>query len=919
MSWRNPILLMKGGLARRTFALLLFAASLPIIVSTWLIVGHTHAYVDRRSHEALASEAKRYGLGLFQRLELAATALEAANADELVGAPNASAMPPATLTHYFAVVKLLPKDDGARDMFAFDSQSSTEGGTTLRIVRDENGTNAVALVHAQKEGWRFALLKHDYLWQPVSLPEELFVRVSDGDGKVLFASLPQTSQAQSPNAASESDAAFWELFLEQRLAGGKWRIDLIESHSELKSGFARYQRTVAFTLVPLVAALILFSSISIRRTHRPLEALTDATHRIAAGDFASRVTPSGDEDTRSLALAFNGMTEQIGRQFETLAVLSELDRHILSSSNLEDIVQTVLRHARAMLPCDLLAVLLLDEDCDDIGCIHIARYADNVITCKARIEWPRELMGALERAQSTFTSALGEPSFADIQALLSDWQSERVFQLVPIRTSKGVQGALLMAGSHPQAQCGHEIAAGLAERMAVAISNADRQNALVRQAHYDALTGLPNRVLFKDRLAQQIAHCQRSRSQFALLFIDLDRFKNINDSFGHTSGDVLLKSVAARFSEELSGVTTIARLGGDEFTIITSEAQTAADAANAAQAVIAALSRPVMLGDIEHFVSASIGIALYPQDGVTTEVLLRNADIAMYRAKSAGTGRFAYYEESMNREALERVELENELRHAIAREELSVVYQPRVDVRTGHLLGVEALSRWRHPRLGMVPPDRFIRIAEDSGLIIAIGDRVLRQVCEQYQLWREAGVYVQRLAYNVSVRQLQAPGFARSVREITKRHRVPSGVLEIEITESVLATDIDHLTSVLRDLHSMGIQIAIDDFGTGYSSLSYLQHLPIDTLKIDRSFLPRYGQAQAPAPLCEAILAMSKALQLTAVAEGVESSDQVSFLLRNGCHVAQGFYFSRPVSAEEISHRYGHGSSEDESSQSARG
>jgi diguanylate cyclase (GGDEF)-like protein len=910
MPWLpDPSLLMKGRLARRNFLLLLVAAFLPVVVATWLIVGHTDTYVDEKAHQTLTFEAKRYGLGVFQRLDLAATALASAPMQKTAADTRRHAVPLATLRPYFRSVEVVDGDSLEQRIAEHASGIGAESDTiTISILRDENGTNAVALGHVQRDGrMRFGVLKHDYLRQPASLAGELFVRVSDGNGRVLFASLPQSDAFNHASSIEDGDRAHWDLFLQQRFFGGKWRIDLLEPHSEVKLEFARYKRTLLFTLIPLVAALVLLASISIRRTHRPLEALTDATRRFASGEFDARVAPSGDPDTQSLALAFNGMTEQIGRQFATLDVLSRLDRQILQSSDLEDIVQTVLSHARGMLSCDSVAVLLFEEDCADIAQLHVARAPDDAVIAKTRVQVSAQVRSLLTASATTTTLGRATVSFSEMQHLMSDWQPDRVFEVHPIRTDQGAQGALLLSrlASKSPERSTIDIATGLAERMAVAISNAHRQVALVRQAHYDALTGLPNRVLFKDRLAQQIAHCHRSRSRFALLFIDLDRFKNINDSFGHTSGDELLKGVANRLVEELPGMTTIARLGGDEFTIITSDIDSARDAANAAQAVLAALARPVLLREIEHFVSASIGIAVYPQDGVSADVLLRNADIAMYRAKSAGSGRFAYYEEAMNREALERVELENDLRQAIARDELSVVYQPRIDLRTQQIIGVEALSRWRHPRFGMVPPDRFIRIAEDSGLIIAIGERVLRDVCEQYHRWRRDGVELQRLAYNVSVRQLQAPGFVDSVREVIAQRQVPPDVLEIEITESVLASDLDYLISVLDELHAMDIHISIDDFGTGYSSLSYLRRLPIDALKIDRAFLPPAGATDAPAALCEAILAMSKALNLTPIAEGVESIEQVHFLRRSGCEIAQGYYFSPPIPAADISRKYG--------------
>lgn len=897
---------MKGRLARRSFLLLLLAAFLPIVVATWLIVSYTDAYVDEKAHQTLTLEAKKYGLALFQRLELAATALAAAPLDELHASSAPGAAPAAMLRPYFSSIRIASAERSPQSPDAH----ATIDATAIRIEthRDSNGTYAVALVGMDAAGRaRIGILDHQYLWQPATLPENLFVRVSDGNVRVLFASLPEAKAEQPFGSSEDGVRASWELFLQQRFEAGGWRIDVLEPYPQVKTEFSRYKRTLLYTLVPLVAALVLLASVSIRRAHRPLEALTEATRRLASGDFDTRVAPAGDADTRSLALAFNGMTEQIGRHFATLHVLATLDRQILQSSDLEDIVQTVLAHARNMLHCDLAAVLLIEEDCAEVARLHIARFAAESVHRQERLRISEELNSLLDRSDSPVTIRSSDDAFVHVSRLLADADPARLYELHPIRTDRGMQGALLIGRTNADVmeRSMLDIATGLAERMAVAISNADRQAALVRQAHYDALTGLPNRVLFKDRLAQQIAHSHRARSQFALLFIDLDRFKNINDSFGHSSGDELLKAVASRLTEELPAMSTIARLGGDEFTIITSEIEAAGDAANTAQQVLAALSRPVMLSEFEHFISASIGIAVYPQDGVTAEDLLRNADIAMYRAKAAGPARFAYYEEAMNREALERVELESDLRQALTRDELSVVYQPRIDLRDSKIIGVEALSRWRHPRFGMVPPDRFIGIAEDSGLIIAIGDRVLREVCAQYHEWRRAGIDMERLAYNVSVRQLQAPGFTESVRKVIEQWRIPKGVLEIEITESVLATDFEYLTQVLRELHDMGVLIAIDDFGTGYSSLSYLRLLPIDALKIDRAFLPPAGNAHAAAPLCEAILAMSKALGVDPIAEGVESLEQVLFLQRNGCNIVQGYYFSPPISSADLVNKYG--------------
>ncbi|HTE39949.1 MAG TPA: EAL domain-containing protein, partial [Steroidobacteraceae bacterium] len=437
------------------------------------------------------------------------------------------------------------------------------------------------------------------------------------------------------------------------------------------------------------------------------------------------------------------------------------------------------------------------------------------------------------------------------------------------------------------------------ERIAVALTSAEREQALFRQAHYDSLTQLPNRLLFKDRLEQEIAHARRDTTQLAVLFIDLDRFKNINDSLGHTAGDELLRLAAARLVAELRDGDTIARLGGDEFTVILPKIKNLAEVSRICERLVGSLAAPFTLDANDYFVGASVGIAVYPACGDSVEELVRNADTAMYRAKAHARGSFAFYEETMNRETRERVWLEGQLRQALSRNEFELLFQPQVELVSRRIVGAEALLRWNHPERGVIGPAQFIHIAEETNLIVPIGEWILTTACTQLRSWQCEGVAVSSLSVNISIAQLQTTGFVDIVSRALQRSGIAPAMLELEITESVLATDLAGTRAVMGELADLGVKIAIDDFGMGYSSLSYLQRLPFHTLKIDRSFMPQRfdGNDQV---ICDAILALAAALRKSVVAEGVETAEQLLYLQSKGCQVGQGHLFKKAVRLDEF-------------------
>ena len=418
-------------------------------------------------------------------------------------------------------------------------------------------------------------------------------------------------------------------------------------------------------------------------------------------------------------------------------------------------------------------------------------------------------------------------------------------------------------------------------------------------AYYDALTGLPNRTLLQDRLSQALASARRRKDKVALLFLDLDRFKIINDSLGHSVGDLLLKEVAERLKRWAREQDTVARLGGDEFLIVLTDVKDIPGAAVAAERLMDAMTAEFVVQGHLLRVSCSLGISIFPEHGADGETLIKNADAAMYSAKDYGRNNFQFFTQDMNAEVVERLTLESSLRLALEKKELFLVYQPQMDIASGRITGLEALLRWQHPELGLVPPDRFIRIAENSGLIVPIGEWVLRTACSQARKWQDEGLLAVPVAVNVSAVQFRQEGFRKMIDRVLRETGLAPQYLELELTESLLLSNADVTLSVLRGLKAMGLKLAIDDFGTGYSSFGYLKHFPVSKLKIDGSFVRDVAVNPDDAAITTAIISMAKSLSLKVIAEGVEDEAQMSFLRAHQCDEIQGYYFSKPLAPEE--------------------
>ena len=514
--------------------------------------------------------------------------------------------------------------------------------------------------------------------------------------------------------------------------------------------------------------------------------------------------------------------------------------------------------------------------------------------------WRREA----QRREPVFVAAWGTapPGIDGLGSTSVQWQPENGGSAsLPLLLGADALGAMIFAGV-PRAPDGELTAMlqAIGSHVAQYLQRTQAEDALRFVATHDPLTGLPNRVMFNQRLEHAIMQAKRHRRQLAVLFIDLDRFKVINDTLGHEFGDTLLRDVAQRLIQNLRASDSVARLGGDEFVVLLEETSAPMYVAGVTQKLIGALAQGFALAGKEYHVSASIGVSTYPADGETAAGLLKNADIAMYRAKEQGRNTFQFYAAAQNIHTVERLTLESGLRRALERGQLVLHYQPQVETTSGRITGVEALVRWQHPELGLLPPASFIAIAEETGLIVPIGQWVLHAACATQRSWRESGLAPLRMSINLSPRQFLQEGLPRDIEMIVRASDADAAHLELEITEGMVMQDPERAVTLLREIRNIGVHIAIDDFGTGHSSLAYLKRFPVDNLKIDRSFIAGIPADRGDAAITQAIIAMAHSLELKVIAEGVETEAQYQFLLAQRCDEYQGYFFSKPLPAEQM-------------------
>ncbi len=566
---------------------------------------------------------------------------------------------------------------------------------------------------------------------------------------------------------------------------------------------------------------------------------------------------------------------------------------------------------------EVIKVLLVEDDEDDY--IMARDLLSEIAEKHFELEWVSTYDPALEAMQENnfdvylLDYRLGEHTGLDLLEEAIDNGCSAPIILLTGQGYHEVDVEAMKAGASDYLIKGQINADSLERSIRYSIERKKSDKRIMQLAFYDGLTGLPNQTSFRDRLQQVIAHARRYKRIAAVLFLDLDNFKRINDTLGHRAGDYLLKLVSERLNGTIRSSdslarnrsdkpqTTVARQGGDEFTLILTEIRNPEDAAKVAHRIVSKLSEPYKLEGYEVFITVSVGIAIFPVDGEDIDSILMNADAAMYHAKKQGKNNFQFYRLTMNERAIERLNLENDLRKALERDELLLHYQPKVGIQSGEIVGMEALIRWQHPELGMVSPAEFIPLSEETGLIVPIGEWVLQAACAQINAWQSQGLPHIPVSVNLSSQQFQHQELLITIERLLESSGISPEHLMLEITESVIMQNTDSTFDILNTLTAIGLRLLIDDFGTGYSSLSYLKRLPVFAIKIDRSFIRDISTSPDDAAIIKAIIAMAQNLKLKVVAEGVETEEQLAFLRDEQCDVMQGYLFSRPLPAEEAS------------------
>ncbi|MEO7137534.1 MAG: EAL domain-containing protein [Gemmatimonadales bacterium] len=764
----------------------------------------------------------------------------------------------------------------------------------------------------------------EYLWGTLeqSMPSPTTrVAVLDDSAYVIFSSaktLPLAAagnRTQDPGVVADAAdqsylSASSEIRMTEAFASQPWRVVLSESKDEVLEPMVEFTNTFLM-VVGLSSLIVLLLSVSqIRRSVLPLEELQKGTRRIAQRDFASRVTVTSRDEFEQLAASFNTMATQLGRQFNALATAAEIDRAVLSATDATAIVDTILARIRDVFPCSVVSVTVgLPDGSKSLSSV-IQDY-ESGLRQVARVAMRGQDVQAILTGPEVLVLRTGESAPGYLEPLVELGATS--FVVLPLSYQRQLSGIIALGERFDLVPTEEDRVQmrRLADQAAVALANARMLDQVRELAYFDSLTGLPNRLSYKERLAYALEQASRNQKMVAAFFIDLDHFSRINDTLGHEVGDQLLRHVASRLRsccrerEDEVGpafatlAPEVARLGGDEFTVIMPGLNDPQDAAKLARRIISSFAHPIRVGTHEIFINASIGIAIYPFDGEDLDTLLMHADTAMYKAKEQGGNSYQTYSKSMTTTALQRLTLENDLRRALDRNEFEVHFQPIVDAYTGTVVGAEALLRWRHPELGLLLPSEFIPIAEENGLIVPMGEWILQAACVQNRAWQDAGLPRIRVGVNLSSRQLK-----RRLTDTVSHSLQLSGLepryLSLELTESVLVNHHKEGTEALHALRAMGIHLAVDDFGTGYSSFSYLKHFPLDTLKIDRSFIREIAIHPDDAAITTAIIAMGHALGLRVIAEGVETEAHLSLLQKQGCDEIQGYLVGRPVPAERF-------------------
>jgi diguanylate cyclase (GGDEF)-like protein len=932
---------LKHKVARQFFFLFIISALLPSSVLALYSFLETTKNTNQNIKEDLRDDAKKFGLSIYERLQLADQQLQlhilelSANNDSKIyrlasGFTRLYEIESATDSTINLVINQIEQNVKLPNISS-KNLAMLDAGYPILISQQITGqpTKFYLIRQASYNDNLFVgVLNNSFLWGDAdTFDDSRGFCIYGNENNVYFCSQvalqakldsiknnwehATTGNADWTNNTQELYVGFWTLYLEPSFHYPKLTIAITADAKDVLESVHRLRNTFVIISILTIIAIALLTSVKIRRYLAPLEALIKGISRISNNDFSHRISVSTDDEFTQLANSFNTMSSKIHQQFTFLTTLSDIDQLILSSTSLKDIIKTTLSLANTAVESSSVRIGIIDDSKQNM--IDIYSEDQNHVHGTSIHSHPisdDEMVFLIDQKTIQISPNRQLPEAAETYLhYLYDRKGGLTTVLVPILRRDALVALLIFYFETEHVQ--EETTVRLREfgdRFAIALEKSEWENQLYQKAHHDPLTQLPNRQLLNDRLEQALKHAARDNDTFALMFIDLDRFKNVNDSLGHTAGDEILKLVANSLLKIVRDEDTVARLGGDEFVILIASEHNVNECTSKASAlskrVLKALSAPFeIMTDGTHreiHIAASIGIAIYPTDGTHPDTLLKNSDSAMYFAKSEGRNNAQFYSEQLNQQSMKMLMIESDMHRAIEKNEFELYYQPKVDSKSGEILGAEALIRWNHPFEGLISPFDFIPIAEENGLIRQIGNWCLHQACHQNKLWQDAGLKKINISVNLSPREFQQQNLLALIQDSLEKSQLDPQYLGVEIVENIAMHNMEEAIATISTFRDLGISVSIDDYGTGFSTLSYLKKFPVNVLKIDRGFIVNLTSDPGDQAIVSSTILLAHKLGLSVVAEGVEDIKQRELLCQYGCDEIQGYYFSKPVQASKF-------------------
>lgn len=921
-----------SNVSRRILFSFVLSALIPVITIYLVSYNQISSQLDNEIRRQLYETSRSLGLSVYDRLLSAELNMKIIADGVANGSRPDDRLQNELLGTTFSGLSVYDDNGLVETLFGRDTSYQEPGPDQLRHLAAGNTALVIATSAGQEPGITLlqslddrayghpailsANIRSDYLWNfPVYSPE--FVCVLDPEDIPLFCSMLIDESdirglTDRMNASASNDlvtwdfdgarynAQSWDIFLRARFLTPDLSLVIAAPSASIFMSFDDFKETFPKILI-LTGLLVALLSISqIRKTLGPLQKLTEATRRIAKGDYTQTLKVESGDEFSVLADSFNDMARHIEQQIRTISTMAEMDRLILSSLDTEYVLETLVHYLRDITNTDTICMITFDRANSGTARLYPGKdqHMDKMRTYEFTLE--ADELVEIESAESYLrTDDPASKSYLREAASTAT----RHYIVFPVHIRNQLS-ALICLGSRTRMDPDERTLKWileLSDRVAVALSSALREEKLFNQSHYDALTALPNRLLFRDRLSLVLERSAKTGKCVAVLLVDLDYFKQVNDLWGHEIGDRLLKQLAGEIQQLAPAQGSAGRSGGDEFMIFMPDMPDIDSAISGAERLseklIHNLSSLHTVDSREISITCSIGAAVFPRDAINYEGLLKCAEVAMYEAKSCGRNTFRFFNREHDRLTQKRIQLQNEFRLALDRNELCLYYQPKIACSTGRVTGVEALLRWQHPLKGLVFPGDLMPALMHSDLTIPVNNWVIEQACHQHRTLMDTGVRDLMLAINVPGEQFNREGMAQLIADVLDRTRLPANLLTLEITESTAIENIERAIGTMTALKQLGVGITIDDFGTGYSSLSCLQQIPADSLKIDRTFISRLATDSNSSRIVSTIITLAHSMGMTVIAEGVETQSQCDELLKLGCDELQGYIITQPLSA----------------------